>query len=66
MAAKENPEISVTVKWSGKEYVVEAILKSLTVTDLKQKINELTGVKPERQKLLGLKCKGDLDILLFV
>ena len=61
MAEKENPEeISVTVKWSGKEYVVDAISQDLKVADLKGKIYALTGVKPERQKLLGLKCKGEL------
>ena len=63
MAEKENPEeISVTVKWSGKEYVVDAISQDLKVADLKGKIYALTGVKPERQKLLGLKCKGELWI----
>ena len=61
MAEKENPEeISVTVKWSGKDYVVDAISQDLKVADLKGKIYTLTGVKPERQKLLGLKCKGEL------
>ena len=63
MAEKENPEeISVTVKWSGKEYVVDAISQDLKVADLKGKIYALTGVKPERQKLLGLKCKGEVWI----
>lgn len=28
--------------------------------DLKQSIKTLTGVLPERQKLLGLKLKGEL------
>lgn len=56
MAGEE--KLSVSVKWSGKEYKVEDMLKLATVADLKARIFQETGVKPERQKLLGLKCKG--------
>jgi len=50
--------ISLMVKWAGKEYSVEEIEPTDTVMDLKVKIMEKTGVRPERQKLLNLKAKG--------
>merc|ERR1711936_1475484 len=46
------------VKWAGKEYNIEVIESTDTVMDLKVKIMEKTGVRPERQKLLNLKVKG--------
>ncbi|CAB4019793.1 ubiquitin-like domain-containing CTD phosphatase 1, partial [Paramuricea clavata] len=54
----ESKSFSVTIKWSGSEYVVENIEPSWTVLQLKQQICKQTGVLPERQKLLGLKYKG--------
>ena len=50
--------ISVVVKWAGKEYSVENIDPGESVMDLKVKIMNQTGVRPERQKLLNLKVKG--------
>ena len=50
--------ISVVVKWAGKEYNVENIDPAESVMDLKVKIMNQTGVRPERQKLLNLKVKG--------
>ena len=50
--------ISVVVKWAGKEYCVENIDPEESVMDLKVKIMNQTGVRPERQKLLNLKVKG--------
>ena len=50
--------ISVVVKWAGKEYNVENIDPGESVMDLKVKIMNQTGVRPERQKLLNLKAKG--------
>lgn len=60
MASEENLQdlVSVTVKWSGKEYIVRNIAQDATVLQLKERVCQVTGVKPERQKLLGLKCKG--------
>ncbi|KAK2572364.1 Ubiquitin-like domain-containing CTD phosphatase 1 [Acropora cervicornis] len=57
-AAKEAGDVNVIVKWSGKEYVLEDVPLHETVRYLKNLIKEKTGVLPERQKLLGLKCKG--------
>lgn len=51
-------QLSLTIKWSGGEYVIENIETSWTVLQLKQQIYKQTGVRPERQKLLGLKYKG--------
>ena len=51
-------ELSVTIKWSGKEYSIENLSPSDTVKSLKDLIKDKTGVLPERQKLLGLKYKG--------
>jgi len=48
----------VIVKWSGKEFNIENIDPLETVMELKVKIMEQTGVRPERQKLLNLKSKG--------
>ena len=48
----------ITIKWSGKEYVISGLLDSQTVLDLKEEIKKHTNVLPVRQKLLGLKAKG--------
>uniref|UniRef100_A0A3B3TDT1 Ubiquitin-like domain-containing CTD phosphatase 1 n=1 Tax=Paramormyrops kingsleyae TaxID=1676925 RepID=A0A3B3TDT1_9TELE len=50
--------VSVIIKWGGHEYFISTLSEEDTVLDLKQSIKTLTGVLPERQKLLGLKVKG--------
>ncbi|MBN3316362.1 UBCP1 phosphatase, partial [Atractosteus spatula] len=50
--------VSVIIKWGGHEYSITTLCEEDTVFDLKQSIKSLTGVLPERQKLLGLKVKG--------
>ncbi|XP_017347269.1 ubiquitin-like domain-containing CTD phosphatase 1 isoform X2 [Ictalurus punctatus] len=50
--------LSVIIKWGGQEYSISALSEDDTVLDLKQSIKSLTGVLPERQKLLGLKIRG--------
>lgn len=50
--------LSVIIKWGGQEYSINTLSEEDTVLDLKQSIKSLTGVLPERQKLLGLKVKG--------
>ncbi|XP_016338001.1 ubiquitin-like domain-containing CTD phosphatase 1 isoform X1 [Sinocyclocheilus anshuiensis] len=50
--------VSVIIKWGGQEYSITTLSEEDTVLDLKQSIKSLTGVLPERQKLLGLKVKG--------
>lgn len=50
--------VSVIIKWGGQEYSIRTLSEEDTVLDLKQSIKSLTGVLPERQKLLGLKVKG--------
>lgn len=52
--------VSVIIKWGGQEYSISSLSEEDTVMDLKQSIKTLTGVLPERQKLLGLKLKGKL------
>ena len=54
---------TLTVKWSGKDYVIADISKLSSVKDLKDELNVLTGVLPEHQKLLGLKYKGNSLII---
>ncbi|XP_055307764.1 ubiquitin-like domain-containing CTD phosphatase 1, partial [Sitodiplosis mosellana] len=51
-------DVSIIVKWNGKEYPITNISRKETVAMLKHKIAELTNVQPERQKLLNLKYKG--------
>ena len=47
-------EMTLAVKWSGKEYTVRCAADD-TVGELKRRICEATNVLPKRQKLLGLK-----------
>lgn len=54
--------VSVIIKWGGQEYTIRTLSEEDTVMDLKQSIKSLTGVLPERQKLLGLKVKGRTGI----
>nr|XP_033783488.1 ubiquitin-like domain-containing CTD phosphatase 1 [Geotrypetes seraphini] len=50
--------LSLIIKWGGQEYYITTLSEDDTVLDLKQSLKSLTGVLPERQKLLGLKYKG--------
>uniref|UniRef100_A0A8C0GMA0 Ubiquitin-like domain-containing CTD phosphatase 1 n=1 Tax=Chelonoidis abingdonii TaxID=106734 RepID=A0A8C0GMA0_CHEAB len=59
--------LSLIIKWGGQEYSITSLSEDDTVLDLKQSLKGLTGVLPERQKLLGLKMKGkpaDNDVKL--
>ncbi|XP_056647963.1 ubiquitin-like domain-containing CTD phosphatase 1 [Diorhabda sublineata] len=49
--------IKIILKWNGKEFDVETA-EDDTVLNLKKLIENVTGVKCERQKLLNLKYKG--------
>lgn len=57
--------LSLIIKWGGQEYTITSLSEEDTVLDLKQSLKGLTGVLPERQKLLGLKMKGNCPHLLF-
>lgn len=59
-ASANIPKLSLIIKWSGNEYVFDHnyLEPQLTVYDLKSLIFQRTAVLPERQKLIGLKCKG--------
>jgi len=48
-------EITMAVKWSGKEYTVRVCADD-TVGELKRRICEVTNVLPKRQKLLNVKA----------
>lgn len=58
MANNDN-EYKIIVKWSGKEYEIVEVTENDTVGALKNSIQKQTGVRPERQKLLNLKYKGN-------
>ncbi|KAL0918948.1 hypothetical protein M5K25_010998 [Dendrobium thyrsiflorum] len=62
----EVAEMTLTVKWSGKEYTVR-VCGDDSVAELKRRICELTNVLPKRQKLLYPKLAnkfGDDSLLL--
>uniref|UniRef100_A0A8C5PBH0 Ubiquitin-like domain-containing CTD phosphatase 1 n=1 Tax=Leptobrachium leishanense TaxID=445787 RepID=A0A8C5PBH0_9ANUR len=50
--------LSLIIKWGSREFPLSALSEEDTVLDLKYSLKSLTGVLPERQKLLGLKYKG--------
>ncbi|KAJ6416198.1 hypothetical protein OIU84_004908 [Salix udensis] len=52
-------ELTLTVKWSGKEYAVR-VCGDDSVAGLKRRICELTNVLPKRQKLLYPKISNKL------
>ncbi|WOL16067.1 ubiquitin-like domain-containing CTD phosphatase [Canna indica] len=65
-AAEAVEEMTLTVKWSGKEYTVR-VCGDDSVGELKRRICEVTNVLPKRQKLLYPKLAaklGDDSILL--
>ena len=53
-----NDSPTLIVKWSSAEYVIDCLDPDNSVADLKNYIFSKTGVKPERQKLMGLKTKN--------
>lgn len=53
-------DVSILVKWNGKEYPITDLSDQETVAVLKHEIARLTNVRPERQKLLNLKFKGTI------
>ncbi|CAI0439364.1 unnamed protein product [Linum tenue] len=65
-AAAMAEELTLTVKWSGKEYTVR-VCGDDSVAELKRRICEVTNVLPKRQKLLypkiGNKLADDTVIL---
>ncbi|KAJ6222405.1 hypothetical protein RDWZM_000950 [Blomia tropicalis] len=54
-------DIKLAIKWSGNEYEIE-IGPNETVADLKASIYSKTRVKPERQKLMGLKGQKGITV----
>lgn len=60
-ADEMNTDLKILVKWSGKEYDVD-LNENDTITDLKNAIHKRTGVRPDRQKLLNLRHKGNLKM----
>ena len=58
-SSSSEEEITLTVKWSGKEYTVR-VCGDDSVAELKRRICELTNVLPKRQKLLYPKVGSKL------
>ena len=46
---------TITIKWSGQEYVIADLKSSSSLAELKEAVFLKTGVKPERQKLFGIR-----------
>ncbi|KAL2904698.1 Ubiquitin-like domain-containing CTD phosphatase [Bienertia sinuspersici] len=57
LLAETEEEITLIVKWSGKEYTVRVCADD-TVAELKRRICQATNVLPKRQKLLYPKVVG--------
>ncbi|KAJ3056896.1 hypothetical protein HK097_003056 [Rhizophlyctis rosea] len=58
-------ELTLTATWNGKKFVLQTPV-GVTVGELKSRLADITGVKPERMKLMGF-VKGRLpadDIVL--
>lgn len=60
----------IVIKWSGEEHLIEDVLPHETIGYLKDVIHKKTNVKPERQKLVGLKSIGNnlivINYILFL
>ena len=50
--------IDVKVKWGG-QMLLFTVSDESNIGDLKQKIYEKTKIKPERQKIIGIKAEDD-------
>lgn len=61
----DNP-IKLCVKWNGKEYGLPELSPSDSVAMLKIAIENATGVRPERQKLLNVKFQGITDVIIIL
>lgn len=55
--------IDLSLKWSGQEFRFEGLPDSTSISELKQLAYQKTGVRPERQKLLGIKATPKSDQL---
>lgn len=56
----ELPEL-IVIRWNGQEFKVSGLSGAATIGDLKTAISALTGVRPDRQKLFGLKHAGNYN-----
>ena len=54
MAGPSEGPLELTIKW-GKEMVEVEVARDATVADLKDRIHQLTHVRIDRQRILGLK-----------
>jgi len=50
--------VDISIKWSG-QIIALSLENSVTIGELRQRIFEKTQVRPERQKLLGVKGKDE-------
>lgn len=50
--------MEMIIKWGGKDYNLTSLQETQTFKDLKEEIYKQTNVKPERQKILGLKTNS--------
>ena len=53
--------VTLVVKWSSNEYVIDCLDPDNSVGDVKFRISTMTGVRPERQKLM-LKTKNGKSV----
>lgn len=61
----DNP-IKLSLKWNGKEFDIPEFSPSDSVAMLKIAIENATGVRPERQKLLNVKFQGNWCIFSLI
>lgn len=62
---QDSGQLKLVVKWSSNEYEIDCLDLDNSVAHLKNCIYSKTGVKPERQKLMGLKMKNGLLFFIY-
>ena len=55
---EEEEMLTINVRWNGEMYPV-SVHKDMTLLDFKESVQSQTKVRPDKQKLLNIKCRGE-------